>query len=71
MRFKRKLDVIVSKLEDEYVVMKERANMNPGDLDKFTIVIWIEGDDPDCLDPLIGGEMKMTMHITEEHNAPQ
>ena len=56
---------------DEYVVMKERANMNPGDLDKFTIVIWIEGDDPDCLDPLIGGEMKMTMHITEEHNAPQ
>ena len=53
---------------DEYVVMKERAGFNPGEIDKFTIVIWIEGDDPDCLDPLIGGEMKMTMQITEEHN---
>lgn len=51
----------------EEVVFKERANFNPGDIDKFTIVIWIEGDDPDCVDAIIGGEMKMTMQITEEH----
>lgn len=52
---------------DEYVVMKKRPAFNPGAIDKITIVIWIEGDDPDCLDPLIGGEMKMTMEITEQH----
>ena len=52
---------------NEYVVLKERPQFNPGDIDKITIVIWIEGDDPDCVDALIGGEMKLTMKITEEH----
>ena len=46
---------------------KKREGFKPGDIDKFTIVIFIEGDDPDCLDPLIGGEMKMHMDIKEEH----
>ena len=44
-----------------------RESFNPGDIDKFTIVIYLEGDDPDCVDALIGGEMKMHMDITEEH----
>jgi len=48
------------------VVLKERKNFMPGEIDKFTIVIWIEGDDPDCVDELIGGQMKMHMDITEE-----
>ena len=43
--------------------------MKPGDIDKFTIVVYLEGDDPDCTDDLIGGEMKMHMDITEEHPA--
>ena len=41
--------------------------MKPGDVDKYTIVIFLEGDDPDCLNNLIGGEIKMHMDITEEH----
>lgn len=49
------------------LVLKQRADMKPGDIDKFTIVIFLEGDDPDCTDELIGGEMKMHMDITEEH----
>ncbi len=49
------------------VCVEQREGFKPGDIDKFTIVIFIEGDDPDCLDPLIGGEMKMHMDIKEEH----
>ena len=30
-------------------------------------MIWLEGDDPDCVDALIGGEIKMHMDIREEH----
>ena len=52
---------------DDTVVLKPRENFNPGDIDKFTIVIYLEGDDPECLDNIIGGEMKMHMDITEEH----
>lgn len=51
----------------KYLVLKQRQGMKSGDIDKFTIVIFLEGDDPDCTDELIGGEMKMHMDITEEH----
>ena len=47
-------------------MVKKRENFNPGDTDRYTIVIWIEGDDPECLDNLIGGAIKMHMIITEE-----
>ncbi len=52
---------------DLELVIKHRENFEPGEIDKFTIVIYLEGDDPDCVDTLIGGEMKMHMDITEEH----
>jgi len=52
---------------NEKVMLEQRQLFQPGEVDKFTIVIWIEGDDPECIDDLIGGEMKMHMVITEEH----
>ena len=55
----------------EEVCVEGRQDFKPGDIDKFTIVIFIEGDDPDCVDALIGGEMKMHMEITEEHIAQE
>lgn len=39
-------------------------NFKPGDVTKFTVVIWIEGDDPDCVDKLIGGSLKSDMNIS-------
>ncbi len=51
------------------VAVEQRKDFQPGDIDKFTIVVFIEGDDPECLDNLIGSEMKMHMDITEEHIA--
>lgn len=53
------------------LILQQRQNMQPGEIDKFTIVIFLEGDDPDCTDELIGGEMKMHMDITEEHTEQQ
>lgn len=53
--------------KDEAVV-EERESFKPGDIDKFTIVIWLEGDDPDCIDNILGGEIKMNMEIREERN---
>ena len=54
--------------EKEGTVIREvRKNLAPGEFDKVTVVIWIEGDDPDCIDALIGGQIKMHMKVTEEH----
>lgn len=53
--------------EDGVIILKQRAGLNPGDIDRMTIVVWIEGNDPECVDALIGGEILMHMDITEEH----
>jgi len=52
---------------DKYAVLEGRNDFKPGDIDKITVVIWLEGDDPECVDALIGGEIKMHMEIREEH----
>ena len=36
----------------------------PGDMTKYTVVIWLEGDDPECVDAIIGGEFKIDMTMT-------
>lgn len=51
---------------DEIAVLEQRKNFEPGSVDKYTIVIWLEGDDPDCVNKIIGGEIKLHMEINEE-----
>lgn len=48
-------------------VLEQRKDIKPKEMDKYTVVMWIEGDDPDCLDNLIGGELKVNIRITESH----
>lgn len=50
-------------LTESIVARRRRAYFKPGDVSKFTVVIWIEGDDPECLDDIIGGKFKVTMDI--------
>ncbi len=52
---------------EDTVMLELTENFKVGDIDKYTVVIWVEGDDPECKDNLIGGEIKMHMTLTEEH----
>lgn len=45
------------------VVKKQISKFKPGDITKFTAVIWIEGEDPDCTNDLLGGQLKSDMSI--------
>ena len=49
------------------VMTTEHEKFEPQAKDKYTVVIWLEGNDPDCLDNIIGGTLKlgMTFKITE------
>ena len=49
------------------VLHETREKFEPKAKDKYTIIIWIEGNDPDCLDNIIGGTLKLGMNfkITE------
>jgi len=48
--------------EDTIILEKDNI-LKPDQRDRITIVVWLEGDDPECTDPLIGGELKMHMII--------
>lgn len=52
-------------------VMKQNVfELQPGQIDKYTIVIWLEGDDPQCTNDIQGGEMKLKMFIHEITDNP-
>lgn len=50
-------------------MMAQRNDLKPNEKDHYTVVIWIEGDDPDCTNDLLASEIKMRMDITEEHKS--
>ncbi|MCR5540976.1 MAG: hypothetical protein K6F71_09210 [Ruminococcus sp.] len=43
------------------VMRNNREKFEPKAKDKYTVVIWLEGNDPDCTDELIGGTLKLGM----------
>ena len=46
------------------VAMTTRTeNMEPGTSDHYTVVIWLEGEDPQCVDSVKGGRMGMRMEF--------
>ena len=53
--------------KNDIPVLENRPKLKPGEIDKVTVVIWLEGDDPECVDNLLGGEIKISMNITDEH----
>ena len=56
----------VSFLEDKIVMEEHINNFKPGDINKYTVVMWIEGTDPDCTDNILGGEFKAYMNFSSE-----
>lgn len=46
------------------IVKKDISNFKPGDVTKYTVVIWLDGDDPECLDNILGGQFKVDMEMT-------
>lgn len=53
--------------DDETIILQKRAGMIPEQIDKVTIVIFLEGDDRECVNSILGGELRMHMDIYEEH----
>ncbi|SEL47185.1 hypothetical protein SAMN02910353_02675 [Ruminococcus sp. YRD2003] len=54
-------------LSSSVVMRTSGEKFKAKDKDKYTVVIWLEGNDPDCVDAIIGGTLKLSMSfkITE------
>jgi hypothetical protein len=48
-------------LSETQVFKNTTTGFKPGDVDKYTVVIWLEGNDPECVDNIRGGVVKMSM----------
>ena len=46
-------------VSEDVVAQGRQMQVAPGDVHKYTVVIWLEGDDPDCTNDLIGGHVGM------------
>ena len=46
-------------ISDYVVAQGTQTRVRPQEIHKYTVVIWLEGDDPDCTDELIGGHLGM------------
>lgn len=53
--------------DDETITLEHVVDFKPGDIHKYTVVMWIEGADPECTDNILGGEVKIEMHFNSEH----
>lgn len=53
---------------DEVVCTYDEPNFLVGNVDRYTIVIWMEGDDPECVDSIIGGSVQFSMHIDADYD---
>mgnify|MGYP004475600263 FL=1 len=55
-------------LSDKIVCQYENKDFLVGNVDRYTIVIWMEGDDPDCVDAIIGGSVQFSMSIDADYD---
>ena len=51
-------------VDENTVATGYREQMEPQEYHKYTVVVWLEGDDPDCTDDLIGGHVGLAMQYS-------
>lgn len=50
----------------ERIALDHVENFKPGDIIKYTIVLWLEGSDLECTDNILGGEFKVELDFKSE-----
>ena len=51
---------------DEVVCHLANGTFKVGYVDKYTVVIWFDGDDPECIDNIIGGAVEFAMDFDSD-----
>ncbi len=50
------------------IMTTESKDFKPNDVDKYTVLMWVEGNDPECVNEILGGHMKMSMTFSVEED---
>ncbi len=46
---------------DVNLTSKDYIGLNAGEVVRYTVVIWFEGNDPECVDDILGGSVKLNL----------
>ena len=52
---------------DGYVMHSEYYPLDPNAIIKYTIVIWLEGQDAECVDDILGGQVKIAVEFSVQN----
>ena len=50
-------------LDDDTVYTELVTDFEVGEVDKYTVVIWFEGEDSECINDIMGGHMRLAMNF--------
>lgn len=53
-------------INDKEIMTTKSENFKPNQVDKYTVLMWVEGNDPECINEILGGHMKMSMTFSVE-----
>ena len=54
--------------KDENLVVRQKvSNFKPDEIHKYTLVMWVEGNDPECTNNILGGELKAHFDFKSYH----
>lgn len=56
-------DKAINFLDEHTVYKASNTNFKKGEVVKYTLVVWFEGEDPECVDAILGGEVKVGMYF--------
>lgn len=51
-------------LSERVVCQDVRPEIENNEIDKYTVVIWYEGEDPQCVDDILGGQVELYMNFS-------
>ena len=50
-------------VSDTVVMEHIRRDFKVDESDRYTVVVWLEGEDPECVNDIMGGEVKLKMNL--------
>lgn len=50
-------------ISDSVIMEYNRTGFEVDDSDRYTVVVWLEGEDPECVNEIMGGEVKLKMTL--------
>ena len=53
-------------VDNDTICVEQVDNLRPEQTKRFTVLMWLEGEDPECIDKLFGSKIKIEMNFSVE-----